>query len=168
MITRNASLLFLAFVLITAILPSCASSTMIMTEPSEADVYIDGAYHGTSPVKYKDRKPSMSTINLRIEKPGYETLYASVTRDDDVHVGAAITGIFLFIPWFWVLEYDKMYRYKLKPHGPGHEEFEIFQATRPKTKVEKLLELKALLDQGIITQEEFDQEKKKILDSDDD
>ena len=32
-----------------------------------------------------------------------------------------------------------------------------------KSKVEQLRELKGLLDEGILTQEEFDAEKKKIL-----
>ena len=38
--------------------------------------------------------------------------------------------------------------------------------TNTKSKVERLKELKKLLDEGIITQSEFDSEKKKILDED--
>lgn len=46
---------------------------------------------------------------------------------------------------------------------PSHKEG---VATKPVTKTDKLRELKKLLDEGILTQEEFDKEKKKILDSD--
>lgn len=42
----------------------------------------------------------------------------------------------------------------------------IIQNNNQKSKVEQLRELKSLLDQGIITQSEFDSEKKKILDRD--
>ena len=37
------------------------------------------------------------------------------------------------------------------------------QSEAPKSKVEQLRELKMLFDEGILTQEEFDAEKKKVL-----
>lgn len=152
------------FILIAAVFASCSSSTMITSTPSGAKLYIDGEMVGTTPYKHRDYKPMMSKLSIRLEKPGYETLHTDITKDDDVHVGAAIGGFFLFFPWIWVMEYKGNYHYELASVSPDDPEWEIQQANRPKSKVERLIELKALLDQGIITQEEFEKEKKKILD----
>lgn len=163
---KKARLLILSVFIFPIMLTSCASSTMITSSPSGAKVYVDGNLKGTTPYKHKDRKPSLSQTQVGVEKLGYEGEYASITKDDDVHLGAAVGGFFLILPWAWILEYDENYHFELSPHGPEHPEHELFHATRPKTKVEKLLELKALMDQGILTQEEFEREKKKVLEED--
>lgn len=54
------------------------------------------------------------------------------------------------------------------PLTQGVEEADVIEATPAKsatTKTQMLLELKKLLDEGILTQEEFDQQKIKILNS---
>lgn len=54
------------------------------------------------------------------------------------------------------------------PLTQGVEEADVIEATPTKsatTKTQMLLELKKLLDEGILTQEEFDQQKKEILKS---
>ncbi|MCH2199169.1 MAG: PEGA domain-containing protein [Flavobacteriales bacterium] len=159
---RLLSILLISFTLI-----SCSSKTMITSSPSGAKLYLDGNMVGKTPYKHRDAKASFSNTLIRMEMLGYETLNAEIVKDDDVHVGAVIGGFFFLIPWIWALEYDSNYHYQLQPVSPDHPEWELQQANRPKSKVERLIELKALLDQGILTQEEFEKEKKKILEEDD-
>ena len=77
--------------------------------------------------------------------------------------------------------FDEEYNYKYI-HANNHQQQQFYQqpkqpqdtpprqpAQQPKndfsSKTDKLKDLKALLDAGVLTQEEFDSEKKKILDS---
>lgn len=167
-------------------LHSCISSTVISTEPADADVYINGISAGKSPVVMADRKLSMSTTYIRIEKEGYLPLETYIVRDEKIDFGAAIAGLFLYYPWLWVLEYHPQHNYVLLPDDnlPDNNISDdyFFQNDNPpnnsnnttvnqpqtqKSKAEKLRELKSLLDDGIITESEYQIEKQKILDQDD-
>lgn len=135
---------------------------------------------GTTPVSYTDTKIVGTCTSVRIEKEGYETLRTNLCRNEEVDVGAIIGGFFAFIPWLWVMKYHPQHHYELKPvqeflppsddyfyEVPNEviQEFEQPQPVQPmRTKAERLRELKELLDEGILNQEEFEMEKKKILD----
>jgi hypothetical protein len=47
---------------------SCSSSTLIMSEPSNAKLYLNGQYVGTTPYQHKDKKVVGTTTNVRLEK----------------------------------------------------------------------------------------------------
>ncbi len=147
---------------------SCSSSTLIMSEPSNAKLYLNGQYVGTTPYQHKDKKVVGTTTNVRLEKEGYETLHTSFSRDEDVDVGAIIGGIFFLFPFIWTMKYDPTRTYEMTPLY-GNENFHDARPGAKNSltseKAEKLRELKKLLDEKIITQEEFDREKKKILEA---
>lgn len=94
---------------------SCASSTMITTVPGNAKIYINGEYVGQTPYKHKDSKIVGSSNTIRVEKEGYETYNDTFSKDEKVAVGPLIGGIFLLVPFLWVMKYEKGRIYDLRP-----------------------------------------------------
>ena len=68
-IFKSSSSLALAALML---LSSCASSVKITSSPSGADVYADGFYVGQTPMRHKDAKPTGTTLELKLEKEGYD------------------------------------------------------------------------------------------------
>ena len=82
---------------------SCASRTLIQSNPIGAKVYIQGEYAGTTPYSYKDTKIVGSTTDLKIEKEGYEPFSTSFSRNEKADVGAIIAGVFVLVPFLWTM-----------------------------------------------------------------
>ena len=59
------------------LLPSCSSSILISSTPSQADVYANGQYIGQTPVRHRDSEMGGSILDLEIEKEGYEVHVAT-------------------------------------------------------------------------------------------
>jgi hypothetical protein len=150
---------------------------MFQSVPSGARVYVDNQPVGITPCRYSDSKTIMTSINVKLEKDGYQTLETIIDKDEEVDVGMAVLAFFFLVPGLWALKYKPLHTYELKPVGaieqtPVKEWAE--PSSRPegsvqpqpvkKSKAERLREMKQLLDDKIITQEEFEKEKKKILD----
>lgn len=162
--TKTISLLLAGSILLT----SCASTTMIQSTPSYAKIYVDGQLMGSTPYSHTDTKIVGSTTTIRLEKEGYEPLNASFSRDEQVDVGAIIGGLLVWIPFLWVMKYNPMHTYELTP-STGNEQPKIKtqpQQNQTKSKADRLRELKQLLDEKVINQEEYEKEKKKILEED--
>jgi len=144
---------------------SCASTTMIHSIPSGARVYLDEESVGYTPYSHTDTKIVGTTTTVRLEKEGYETFYTVFSRNEEVDVGAVIGGLFVLVPFLWTMKYKPSHTYELipvyyydQPTIPSAKDQNI------SSKADRLRELKQLLDEGIITQEEYQQEKTKILD----
>lgn len=107
-----------------------------------------------------------STTSVKIVKEGYEPFITSFSRDEEVDVGAVIGGFFVMVPFLWTMKYKPARTYELSPINESYQNpaFDNSNSTPTITsKAESLRELKGLLDDGIITLEEFESEKKKIL-----
>ncbi len=164
MTTKTISLLLTGSVLLT----SCASTTMIQSNPSGAKVYLNGEPTGTTPYTYTDTKIVGSTTTVKLEMDGYAPLNTTLSRNEEVDVGAIIGGILLLVPFLWTMKYKPTHTYELTPSS-GNEQQIIKtnpQQNQPKSKADRLRELKQLLDEKVITQEEYEKEKKKILEED--
>lgn len=146
------------------LLTSCASTTVIQSHPSGAKVYLDGESVGTTPYSHRDTKIVGSTIMVKIEKEGYETFNTYFSRDEEVDIGAIIGGFFVLVPFLWAMKYKPAHTYELTPISNNNQL--IPQEEQIKSKVDKLRDFKQLLDDKVITQEEFEKEKKKILEED--
>ena len=158
---KTISLLLASLVLLT----SCASTTIIQSNPSGAKVYLNGEPAGTTPYTHRDTKIVGSVTSVKLEKENYDPLNTSFSRDEEVDVGAIIGGIFVLVPFLWTMKYKPTHTYELTPSS-GSEQLIIkatLQQNQTKSKAEGLRELKQLLDEKIITQEEYENEKKKIL-----
>ncbi|GAB3499442.1 hypothetical protein GCM10027341_22750 [Spirosoma knui] len=152
------------------LLESCASSTVIQSNPSGAKVYLNSAYVGTTPYTHTDTKIVGSTTHVRLEKEGYQQMNTSFSRDERADAGAIVGGIFLLFPFLWTMKYDPSRTYELTPvtgaNSPVATSMPLANDQPVSgSKAVQLRDLKKLLDDGILTKEEFEKEKKKILDS---
>jgi hypothetical protein len=155
---------FSTFLILIFLFSSCSSTTMIQSNPSKAKIYLDGAYIGETPYLYEDTKIVGSSMVIKLEKEGYKPLVSTITRDEQVDVGAIVGGMFFVFPFLWTMKYEPFHNYELRPM----EEAPVIETQKNqaihRSKAERLRELKLLLDDQIVTQEEFEKEKKKILD----
>ncbi len=105
-------------------------------------------------------------MTIRLEKEGYESFNTNICRNEEADVGAIIGGVFLLVPFLWTMKYKPTHTYELITSSDNQEEFEIEPEKTNKTtksKADRLREIKQLLDEGVLTQEEYEKEKKKIL-----
>lgn len=161
-INTSVSLMLASSIFLT----SCASTTIIQSNPSGAKVYLNGEPVGVTPYTHQDTKLVGTTTTLKLEKEGYTPLNTAFTRNEEVDLGAVIGGVLVLVPFLWTMKYKPTHTYDLTPLD-GVEQINNksnFQNGAVKSKVERLRELKQLLDEKVITQEEYDNEKKKILD----
>ena len=163
------------FFLLALAMSSCATVFVGTTEtvqidsyPQGATVLVDGRDQGATPTVVAIHRNVEDLLDggksVELELDGYKT---------EAHVVEAtlnpVSIINLLNPLFWgidaatgaITDYDDYSKFELKPN-------EAFDKTTPKTtedtdKYSQLRALKKLLDDGVITQEEFDIEKKKIL-----
>ncbi len=160
--------------LLLVFLSACTSTTLIQSTPPGAKVYINEEPAGYTPLRYADSKILFSSTNFRLEYEGYEPFYVTMIRDEEVDPGPVVAGFFTGgLSWLWALKYKPVRHFELNPlyYEEYHEEYyeeNIEMAPEPvfyQDKIHLLRELKALLDDGIITTEEFEKEKKKLLDN---
>lgn len=166
---------------ITLLLSSCASSTLIQSYPSGARVYINGQEKGLTPYWHSDRKMIGAVTNIDILKDGYEPLYTYIERTEQVNAGAVIGGLFCWPLLAWSLQYDQTHNFELKPLAlsaqiaPQQDAVLLSPQpianiqgvakppTVPTTKIQKLRELKQMLDENLINKEDFEKQKHRIL-----
>ena len=153
---------------------SCASYTIITTEPQGANVYVDDYYIGKTPVVYKDYKPALSSTAIKIEKQGYRTIYTYIQKDGSINLTSLVGGFFFMPAWIWALGYPPQYSFTLQPGDSA--QIQIPSANLPYTipdstvfgnqKAKTLKELEDLHNQGLLTDEEYEAKKKQILEED--
>ena len=143
---------------------SCASTTMIQSDPKGAKVYIDDELVGETPYQHRDTKIVGSHTPIRLEKDGYETFNTSIQRNEKADVGAIIGGVFFLVPFFWTMKYKPTHNYEMTPLSDTQSNIRLeSDKLNSKSMGDRLRELKKLLNEGIITQEEYEKQKKKIL-----
>jgi hypothetical protein len=151
------------------ILSGCVSSTMIKSIPSGAKVYINGEPVGKTPYLHVDTRVSFTTLNIDIIKEGYEPIYTKIRRDGEFNVGTFVGGFFIWPIWLWTMDYQNSHTYELVPsallNNNNQNELPIENNISPlRPKVDRLKELKQLLDEKVITENDYNTQKQKILD----
>ncbi len=138
---------------------------MIHSLPDGAKLYIDGEPVGNTPYMHTDTKIVGSTTTVKLEKEGYEPFYTSFSKDEEVNLGAIIGGLFVWVPFLWTMKYKPTHTYEMIPKATQKEGYEIVNKLNitEKSKEERLKELKSLYNQELITKEEYEQKKSKIL-----
>ncbi len=164
--TRNKNLNAMALLMAGVfLLTGCASTTMIQSVPSNAKLYIDNEPVGETPYKYTDEEIVFHEMQIRLEKDGYEPIESSITRDEEVDAGPLIGGICI-CPVFllWALKYEPVHTFEMVPlDSTENISAAPVQGAITDQKADQLRQLKSLLDDGVITPEEYDREKAKIL-----
>lgn len=174
-INKKITKIISVFISLLILFTSCVSTTWIRSEPTGAKVFINDEYVGDTPYSYSDKKIIDSRTTIKLEKENFKVLRAEFFRDEEMDVGPVIAGCFLLVPFLWTYKYFPSHNYILEPLSQAEEkvskkenikEEKEINSVIYKDKTQQLLDLKKLLDAGVLTQEEFDKEKKKILDKD--
>src|SRR5215831_15662157 len=101
-----------------AAVAGCASTTVIQSQPPGARVFLNGVPVGTTPFSMTDTNMSGSTTQVRLEYPGYEPFNTYISRSEELDPVALIGGIFLLVPFLWIMRYAPTHFYQLQPAGP--------------------------------------------------
>lgn len=152
--------IFLATIILLA---SCSSTTTINSTPSKAKVYLNGEYVGTTPYTHRDTKIVGSSTLVKLKKEGYQDFENSFSRDEETDVGAIIGGIFFLFPFLWTMKYKPSRTYEMQVIEGHQKKIEGEKKKSILSKADQLRELKALYDDGLITKEEYEKERKRIL-----
>lgn len=92
---------------------SCSSTTLIRSTDPQAKIYVDGELAGTGTVTHTDTKIVGSTTSIRIEKPGCEPAFFTMSRSEEFDAGACAGGVFVLVPFLWIEKYkaERTYEY---------------------------------------------------------
>jgi hypothetical protein len=102
-------------------LTSCASSTLIQSQPPGARLFLDGQPVGVTPYMMSDAKIAGATTMVHLEAPGYLPTDVIIARNEEIDVGALIGGIFLLVPFLWIMGYRPFHVFELRPaYAPGY------------------------------------------------
>jgi hypothetical protein len=96
---------------------SCASTTMILSQPPGAKLYLNGEPVGVTPYAMTDTRIVGSTTAVRLEYPGYEPTNGVIVRNEEFDAGACIGGVFLLFPFLWIMGYKAVHAFELRPAG---------------------------------------------------
>ena len=91
----------------------CASTTVISSVPDGAAVYLNGEKVGSTPYVYSDTKIVGSSNSVTLKKEGYQDFATVFSRNEDVNVGAIIGGVFVLVPFLWVMGYKPTHTYEM-------------------------------------------------------
>lgn len=147
-------------------LTGCSSSTVIQSIPKGAKIYVNNEPVGRTPYMYKSKNIVGQYTRVRLEINGYETLRVSFARNEEPNIPAICGGIFCVFPYLWAMDYKEVRTYELTPKTYDDDRDSGDSRKNngdSKSKADKLRELKELLDEGILTREEYEREKEKVL-----
>jgi hypothetical protein len=112
---RFGQLFPIVAIIVVAAVAGCASTTVIQTQPPGARVFLNGAPVGTTPYTMTDTNMSGSTVQVRLEYPGYDPVNTMISRSEALDPMALIGGIFLLVPFLWIMGYAPMHMYQMAP-----------------------------------------------------
>jgi len=91
----------------------CASTTLIKSNPPGAKLQVDGQSVGETPYFYTDKAAAGTVKTVTLKKEGYKDSN-SLIRREKLSVPALIGGIFLIVPFVWILEYPSQYNFEME------------------------------------------------------
>lgn len=149
---------------------SCATITrgskdtlVINTTPAGAHLELSNGLVGTSPASFK--LPRKSELIIKITKEGYEPAEVNITPQISGGGGAGMAGNVLLGGLIGAaVDAGSGSMYDLKPNPvevaltpiPGYHPEGTVPEAQPSDLKAKLLELKGLLDDGLLTEEEYE------------
>lgn len=91
----------------------CASTTYIKSNPLGAKLSLDGQLVGETPKFYSDKAVAGTKKEVTLKKEGYKDFNGTIKRDK-LSIPILIGGIFLIVPFAWVLEYPSQYNFEME------------------------------------------------------
>lgn len=102
-------------VVVAIAIVGCSSTTVINSEPSGANLYMNGEKVGTTPYAHTDRKIIGATTIVTLKKEGHDDFTTSFSRNEEISVGAIIGGFLVLVPFLWTMEYKPVRNYEMVP-----------------------------------------------------
>ena len=102
-----------ALTLVFFFLIGCASTTLIKSNPPGAKLQVDGKVVGETPHFYTDKAVAGTVRTVTLKKEGYKDFNGYIEREK-LSVPVLIGGIFLLVPFVWVLEYPSRYHFEME------------------------------------------------------
>lgn len=103
------------FITASILFSSCASSTLIVSNPSGASVYINSEMVGETPYQHTDTKIVGSSSSIILKKNGYKDFHYTLIRNEQVDPGAIVAGFFFWPSFLWTMKYKDVHTFKLEP-----------------------------------------------------
>jgi len=100
-------------IMVLFLLIGCASSTVIKSNPPGAKLYFNGQFKGDTPYTHTDKSIAGTWRNVTLKKEGYKDFTGHIKREE-LSVPALIGGIFLTVPFLWILEYPPEYIFEME------------------------------------------------------
>ena len=164
---RHGLKITVAFLIVTLLFGSCASTTVLRSDPSGAKVYLNEEPVGTTPYSHTDTKIVGTRTEVRLEKEGYKPFTTTLVRNEEVNVGAIIGTILVLIPALWIMDYKPVHTFELESESGNDRltkpSMESESGALSASQIQRLRELKKLQEDGIITEKEFEEQKARIL-----
>jgi hypothetical protein len=91
----------------------CASTTLIKSNPPGAKLQVDGQVMGETPYFYTDKAAAGTVKTVTLRKEDYKDFNGYIKREK-LSVPALIGGIFLIVPFVWILEYPSQYNFEME------------------------------------------------------
>ena len=160
------------FLLPILFLLSCSSTTYIKTHPSEAKVYENNSLKGYTPYMHWDRESGGSKTFI-LKKAGYKDKTITITKSEFNPVRLIAPPI-IALPWIYDYPYEHFYELdkELNNNTPSSDNTQIPVSPEVLTPSDnsvseyarKLRAIKALKDEGLLTNEEYEKKRKSITD----
>lgn len=103
----------IALSMVLFFLLGCASTTLIKSNPPGAKLQVDGQVVGETPHFYTDEAAAGTVKTVTLKKEGYKD-FNDLIRREKLSVPALIGGIFLIVPFVWILEYPSQYSFEME------------------------------------------------------
>jgi hypothetical protein len=101
-----------------AVASGCASSTVLRSEPPGAKVFLNGELAGRTPLVMTDTKIVGSITHVRLVLDGYRDTSTFIQRNEQFDPGACLGGVFVYVPFLWIMGYKPEHLYELTPMAP--------------------------------------------------
>ena len=111
----NAAFFTRVICLVTAVsLAACSSTTLIRSSDPDSEIYVNDEYRGTEEIYWRDTKIVGTRTRVKIKKEGCQPQEYSFARDESFDGGACIGGIFVLVPFLWIMKYKPMHEYEFE------------------------------------------------------
>jgi len=163
----NLFLPSICFFMILMTMQSCVSTCTIVSDPPEAEVYINGRYKGKTPYKFSTTISDETILKVNIQKKGFTGIDTVFYKDGDVNKFNRVLGYVLVFPF----DYDRMFKeeYFYKLHlktnivFPENMTQDSSNPVQENSKLSRLKNLQEAYKAGKYTEKEYKDIRKNIL-----
>ena len=147
-------------------MPTLSASCCSLAQPTiKCNMGGQDGYIGTTPYEFWDRETSDYTATYVLSKQGYKDKEVTIKKDV-LYVHRIIVPPIIGLPWLY--GYNPSYFYELEKSGEQIAKQTSFGTPQPKNSdsseySQRLRKLRDLRDEGLITDDEYEQRRKEIV-----